>query len=494
MKIEKVLDGMEDKAQLHSKKVCLTLFYYWGVVGLGLASAVVGPTLETLGRATEIHNIGVLSYIFVLRALFYFLGSTTAGWFVTKYGHGYEILVGALAWSGGTLFFIPLIRGPKALFAAFCLQGLGSGVLTNIPQAMVIDLWGQKVGPFLQALHFFYGVGATLAPLLVHSLLIRGVDDASTAVSATAASSAQVLVDRYVLGAYWWIAGYHILGSVLMVYFVDIKRFVGDDTLSRNDRDEGNDLKKKEANIDSVVLPGEESALLPPSESSTSVTRRKEGNRKKSAFANPASTLTVILMSVFIFLYVGNEVASGGLLFTFATRSAFAFPPTRAALLTTTYWASFSLGRLLSIPIAAVLSPKTLLTAALLGVFASVVALRRSVGDDDAHREDGLLLTDGVVARSITLLWISVCALGMSNGPIYASAIVVLEEHVQVTGNVISAIVAGDTLGEMVVPGYIGWGMASYGPSFFVDGVAGASLSATALYAAVYFFLLRARV
>ena len=440
-------DDTEDDATIFREKLLLTALYYYGVAALGLASAVVGPTLFALGRACGIQSIGVLSYVFVLRAFFYFVGSTVSGYVVTRFRCGFRVLTFSLLWSAAFLSAIPFVSNATGLFVTFCLQGLGSGVLTNIPQTMTIELWGSDVGPYMQALHFSYGVGATASPLLVHGIMRSSSDS------------------FHVLSVYWMIAAFHFVGAALMLASTGVKR--------RVDRVVGTTPDPL-----SLSLDGDEEG------EKTSLLLRDSIVPASSSSSDVRSFVTVAAMTLFIFLYVGNEVASGGLLYAFARRSAFAFAPARAALLTTTYWAFFSLGRLGSIPVSIFVAPKTLLTSSLFVVMLSVAILRRSVEDAETSGSAGGDDDDGR-----TMLWTAVAALGLSNGPIYASAIVVLEEHVRVTGNVISALVAGDTLGEMIIPGVIGSVM-SRSTTMFVWGVGGASLAATLIYFALYFAVL----
>eukprot|EP00940_MAST-03C_sp_MAST-3C-sp2_P000155 g155.t1 len=439
-----VVEANDDDRAVFARKLCLTGLYYWGVLGLGMASAVVGPTLDAIGHNIHVENLSSLSMIFVLRAFFYFFGSTTAGWVVTKYKCGYETLFISLVWSAAMLSLVPRVVNAKVMFALFCSLGLGSGVLTNIPQALTIELWRESnVGPYLQALHFCYGVGATLSPLVVHTLI------------GTASA----------LNAYYYIAGFHLLGAALMVLAHDLKR----DFFSQMSTD-----VEPKPDVEGVSR-DETTYLLASSIDEGSIKREQAALDQRRQRRRRLERLAVLLMAIFIFLYVGNEVASGGLLYSFAKRGEFRLSPSSSALLTTVYWLFFSLGRLVSVPLSIHMTPKAVLSLSLAGVFASVIALQSSV-----------------VVKTEKLLWFAVCALGLSNGPIYGSAIVVLEEHVAVTGNVISALVAGDTLGEMIIPGVVGSLMSAYGPNNFVLGVGGASLSASALYIAAWWAVLRA--
>ena len=62
--------------------------------------------------------------------------------------------------------------------------------------------------------------------------------------------------------------------------------------------------------------------------------------------------------------------------------------------------------------------------------------------------------------------------LGFTNAPIYASAVTLTDEYIETNENVVSALVAGDTVGEMIIPGMIGQFMSHFGPGSFSVGVA----------------------
>ncbi|EGW10122.1 Sodium-dependent glucose transporter 1 [Cricetulus griseus] len=94
-------------------------------LGMGVSAAVLGPTFPDLARNVN-RNVSSLSEIFVGRALGYLCGSVV----------------------GGVLF---------DCMNHFLL--LGGNVL-------ILNLWGDKGAPHMQALHFSFALGAFLAPLL----------------------------------------------------------------------------------------------------------------------------------------------------------------------------------------------------------------------------------------------------------------------------------------------------------------------------------------
>ena len=55
------------------------------------------------------------------------------------------------------------------------VQGANMGVLDTIGNTLLIYAHGDKIGPWMQAMHFHFGLGALLSPLFVRgSMVIKG--------------------------------------------------------------------------------------------------------------------------------------------------------------------------------------------------------------------------------------------------------------------------------------------------------------------------------
>ena len=79
----------------------------------------------------------------------------------------------------------------------------------------------------------------------------------------------------------------------------------------------------------------------------------------------------VLLIALFFFCYAGSVQAYGGWIYTYALEMDIAGPQ-MAGLLTSAFWAIFTLGRLLGIPIAGRLRPQTILPGSLVGSLIAV--------------------------------------------------------------------------------------------------------------------------
>jgi FHS family Na+ dependent glucose MFS transporter 1 len=71
--------------------------------------------------------------------------------------------------------FIPLMSSLWLLTAVVFILGLASGTLDVGGNTLLVWVYGHKVGPFMNGLHFCFGVGAFLSPIIIdQALLISG--------------------------------------------------------------------------------------------------------------------------------------------------------------------------------------------------------------------------------------------------------------------------------------------------------------------------------
>ncbi len=142
-----------------------TAAYYASFVILGLISASFGPILPYLANQTH-SQLSQVSYLFALHSLGYLIGSLRGGQLFDQRS-GHPILAVVLLIIAACLSVIPAIPILIPLLMVFFIVGLGQGSLDVGGNTLIIWAYGSKVGPFMNGLHFFFGVGAFLAPILV---------------------------------------------------------------------------------------------------------------------------------------------------------------------------------------------------------------------------------------------------------------------------------------------------------------------------------------
>lgn len=142
-----------------------TAGYYAAFIGLGIAMGVIGPTLPGLARQTQSH-LDALGFLFTARSLGYLLGSVVGGRLYDRLA-GHAVAAAALLGIAALLALIPLLPLLWLLSAAFCVLGICDSLLDVGGNTMLVRQHGEKSSPFMAGLHFFFGVGAFIAPIVV---------------------------------------------------------------------------------------------------------------------------------------------------------------------------------------------------------------------------------------------------------------------------------------------------------------------------------------
>jgi FHS family Na+ dependent glucose MFS transporter 1 len=177
----------------------------------------------------------------------------------------------------------------------------------------------------------------------------------------------------------------------------------------------------------------------------------------------------VLMAALFLFFYVGAEIAFGGWVYTYAVELKLA-PAVQAAYLTSAFWLTFTIGRLLAVPLATWFTPRQVISVALLGCVFFI----------------GLVF---VFADSTVILWIAALGVGFCMAPVYPSGFTLAVQGLKLTARASSIILLGDSFGGMILPWMVGKVLDASGPRAMVYLVFG-SLICDLL---VFVGLLRAR-
>jgi FHS family Na+ dependent glucose MFS transporter 1 len=139
--------------------------YYVAFIILGMVTASYGPALPYLALQTH-SSLDQISSIFVFSSFGYLLGSLFSGRLYDR-RKAHPILTLVLLVSAAGMVFIPFMPLLIPMILLFFVLGLGTGSVDVGGNTLLIWAHGTKVGPFMNGLHFFFGVGAFLAPILV---------------------------------------------------------------------------------------------------------------------------------------------------------------------------------------------------------------------------------------------------------------------------------------------------------------------------------------
>ena len=132
---------------------------------LGMATAILGPSILYLVDQTH-SSLTELSFIFPARAGSYLLGSWLSGILFDRY-QGHRLLVLSLVVMGVTLAAVPILLSPVSLVMMIIGMGAAMGLVDVGCNTLLFRIRSIKIGPAMNGLHFFYGLGSFLAPLIL---------------------------------------------------------------------------------------------------------------------------------------------------------------------------------------------------------------------------------------------------------------------------------------------------------------------------------------
>jgi FHS family Na+ dependent glucose MFS transporter 1 len=147
-----------------SQQMTATFAYYATYITLGATIAINGPALPWLAQHTA-SRIDQISIIFVATSLGYMTGSLVSGRAYDRFpGHRIQALSLLVIALGAAL--VPVLQSLWFLVAVLFLLGNFQGALDVGCNTLLTWTHGEKVGPFMNGLHFFFGLGSFLAPLI----------------------------------------------------------------------------------------------------------------------------------------------------------------------------------------------------------------------------------------------------------------------------------------------------------------------------------------
>ena len=269
--------------------------------------------------------------------------------------------------------FMPLLW---ILAAVLFFLGAFQGVLDVGCNTLLIWVYRRDVSPYMNALHFFFGVGTFIAPIIL-------------------AQSALLSGDIKL--------GYILIALMIIPVLIWITR-----------------------------------------QPSPSAQDQNEEAAEKGSQNLRQNVILIVFTSTILFFYVGAELGFGGWIYTYALESDLA-DATTAAYLTSAFWGAFSIGRLVSIPLATRMRPRTQMLADFAGCIAGMLIIILFAGSQIA-------------------LWAGTMVVGFSMASVFPVTITLAERRMVVTGQITSWFFVGVGLGSMLMPWLIGQLIEPIGP------------------------------
>ena len=350
-------------------RVSQTVAYCAAFVALGLTVGSFGPTLPSLAEQTHV-GLSTISYLFTARSLGYMLGSVRGGKLFDR-RPGNPLMAAMLLAMAIMMALVPLAPHLWLLLVVMLMLGAAEAGLDVGANTLLVWVHANRVAPFMNAMHSFFGIGALVAPIVV----------------------AQTALFNY---------------PTTHSYFV----------------------------LACLLLPVAAYTVRLPSPVPAAAAKHEE-----SPIAN---TRLVVLIALFLFLYLGAEVGFAGWIFTYTIELKLS-EATTAAYLTSLFWGSLTLGRMLTIPVAVRFRPRFILMGSLAGCLLSL----------------GLML---LKSGSFAAILIGTAGLGLSMAAIFPTTLSLAGRRMSMTGQATGWLVLGSSSGAMLVPLIIGQFFQSIGP------------------------------
>ena len=150
----------------------------------------------------------------------------------------------------------------------------------------------------------------------------------------------------------------------------------------------------------------------------------------------PPSNKLIFLAAGFFFAYVAAEVAFSGWIYTYSIQKPLA-DEISSAYLNSAFWGALTIGRLISIPLAAHWTPNKVMRLNFLGALLSFA-----------------ILIPG--QNSFVLVLIGCSLLGLSAASMYPTLMAIANQKMTITARVGGKLIAGASLGAMSLPWLIG--------------------------------------
>jgi FHS family Na+ dependent glucose MFS transporter 1 len=376
-----------------------TIGYYAMFACIGLSVGISGPTIPALAGQTN-SSIGAIGGIFLAGPIGGVIGTYLGGRFFDRIKHGHMLLGCAQLSSALMIFLIPLAPFYWMLIAVTAFLGFSNGFVNTGSNTFLMWTHRDKAAPFMNALHFFFGLGAFGAPFIFAQLISHGGNYRD---------------------AYWIMA--------VLVFITGVGIFLLGECPHPEHKDE----------------PSSEKIRMIP-------------------------YLPIIIAAMFyLFFYVGAEISFGQWIFTYSTKLAVATDK-QAAYLTSGFWFAFTIGRLVSIPVATQLKPAKIISVSLSFCIAII----------------GLML---LLPVTLPVLWVISCGLGFFMAPIWPSGYTMAGQSIRLTAQMSSIILLGDVIGGMILPAAMGHLLERYSSNMMPQLV----LISLAMTCAAFIFIVRSK-
>ena len=151
-----------------------TIGYFAAFVSYGMVVALLGPTIPDLAVHTQ-SNLSQISILFTARSLGHIVGALYVARFYDRLP-GHIVLGVSLLVMGLMVALMPTVPLLWLLVIILLVLGVTEGSVDVGGNTMLVWIHGRNVGPFMNALHFLFGLGAFFGPIIVAQTVMMSGD------------------------------------------------------------------------------------------------------------------------------------------------------------------------------------------------------------------------------------------------------------------------------------------------------------------------------
>ncbi|XP_023147825.2 major facilitator superfamily domain-containing protein 4A [Amphiprion ocellaris] len=430
---------------------------YWSVFfSFGLCIAFLGPTILDLRCQTQ-STLQQITWVFFSQQFFLLVGSSLGGLFKKILLSSLSALFSCTLLISLVFAIIPLCHNVVLLSVAMGLAGIAMGVIDTIANLQLVKLYQKDSAIFLQALHFFIGLGALVSPLVADPFLSD--DNCVLGANWTANSSSDLQHLRSTLAGHGAalhnISQYPLHTEGVIVTTVSYAFWI---------------MALINLPVPAAVLAlmyherllpcSNNSPRLLNKESLSSSSSAEDGDQEhRNVFScchpsklrgRPATFFILhTLGGAILFITDGIIGSYAGFVYTYAVSPPLLMGHKTAGCLDSVFWASITAGRLASMYLSYRYTPPRLLTFSLVGVI--VVQC--------------LLL---IFYTSCVFLFIGTCVLGLCISSVFPSMLAFTEDILDYKGCATTVLVTSASTGEMMLQLLVGSVIHSQGSYSFL--------------------------
>ncbi|KAK9954426.1 hypothetical protein ABG768_016493 [Culter alburnus] len=444
---------IEERILTLFRRNCQHTLTYWSVFfSFGLSIAFLGPTILDLKCQTG-STLQEITWVFFSQQLCLLIGSSTGGVFTkTLFGALIALFLSSLIISV-VFAIIPLCYNVLLLAVAMAVSGLAMGIIDTIANIQLVSIYKKDSAIFLQALHFFIGVGALVSPLIAepfisgHCLSSNSTENATEILLHFRSSyrspvilpensphSEPVEEKASVSYAFWIMALINLpvpIAVFVLMYQEKLLPCCPNSTPPLLDKDE---LAMETKAPEITEMPEPHDADFHHSGHGNIFSCCMNGNMR----GLPATFFVIhILGGMVLFMTEGIMGVYAGFVYTYAVSAPMSLHTKMAGYLNCIFWAAVTAGRLVSIPLSYRFRPVYLLIVNLAGVIVTLLLLM-------------ILYTNRV------FLFVGTTLLGLFISSVFPCIVAYTEDILNYRGCATTVLVTTSGMGEMTLQVLVG--------------------------------------